>query len=511
MLKVAHAGGIEVCFANPGTTEIGIVAALDRKPRIRSILGLCEGVCTGAADGYGRMLGKPAMTLLHLGPGFANGFANLHNAYRANSSIVNIVGDLASWHVQFDAPLASDIHSLAGPVSCWVCTVRDVNELPEKISHAIEMSRRPPGGVVTLVIPSDVQHATSSQSFSPCIQHTERQGPDYTAVRNVAERLRQKGRRPLLLLGGNTLTRRGQTIAAAIASHTGSGIYVETFPARIERGRNVPQIPRLPYFPEQAMKVLDRADVILAGTRAPVSYFGYEGIPGQLVDDDHVETLCTVAEDGEVALEMLADSLGVNYQSMYVDRKHRHSAGSRTDDLTARTAMEVVAAAIPAESIVVTEGAMCSTTFYEVAADAAPHTVITNTGGAIGQGPACAIGTAIACPDRQVINIESDGSAQYTIQSLWTQAREQLNIITLLCSNRRYGILQTELSRAGISHPGPQSRSLTMLDNPTLDWVSLAKGYGVLADRATDCETLRTHLTRALESQGPRLIEICFP
>ena len=119
LIRTAIAAGVEVCFANPGTTEMPLVLAIDAIPGIRAILGLFEGVCTGAADGYARMAGKPAFTLLHMGPGFANGIANLHNARRARSPVVNLIGDHATWHLEADAPLTSDIVSLARPVSSW--------------------------------------------------------------------------------------------------------------------------------------------------------------------------------------------------------------------------------------------------------------------------------------------------------------------------------------------------------------------------------------------------------
>jgi acetolactate synthase-1/2/3 large subunit len=506
LLLAARAAGAEVCFANPGTTEMPLVAALDAVPGIRAVLGLFEGVCTGAADGYGRMTGKPALTLLHLGPGFANGIANLHNARRARTPIVNIVGDHASWHLQYDAPLTSDIHSLARPVSAMVKTIESTADIEGDTADAFQAALKAPGCISTLVFPVDhQQHPAPPGAAEPASIHASRKF-DESRVQAVAQMLKA-GKRVVFLLGGGALSARGQRAASRIGANAAARLFSETFPARTERGGGLPDIDRLPYFPEKAIEQLQAAEaVILVETIAPVAYFGYEGLPSLLVDERRLMTLADVAECGEGALERLAQLVG--------------SSAPETGVLPSRYAIpdcaldpalvgKVLSNALPDEAIVSVEGGTCGYPFVTASASAARHTILTNTGGAIGQGLPVALGAAIARPERRVFALQSDGSAQYTIQSLWTMARERLPIVILITSNRRYGILQTELRRAGSVEFGPQARALTELDDPAFDWPSLAAGYGVPAVRASTTRALEAALGAALaHTSGPFLIEM---
>jgi acetolactate synthase-1/2/3 large subunit len=506
LLLAARAAGAEICFANPGTTEMPLVAALDAVPGIRAVLGLFEGVCTGAADGYGRMTGKPALTLLHLGPGFANGIANLHNARRARTPIVNIIGDHASWHLQYDAPLTSDIHSLARPVSGMVRTIESTADIEGDTVEAFQAALKAPGSISTLVFPVDrQQHRAPLITGAPGLISSPRRF-DESRVEAVAKMLRA-GKRVVFLLGGGALSERGPRAASRIGERAAARFFSETFPARTERGGGLPDIDRLPYFPEKAIEQLQAADaVVLVETIAPVAYFGYEGLPSLLVDERRLMTLADVTECGEGALERLAQFIG--------------SSGSATGAPPSRYAIpdraldpalvgKVLSNALPDEAIVSVEGGTCGYPFVTASASAARHTILTNTGGAIGQGLPVALGAAIACPERRVFALQSDGSAQYTIQSLWTMARERLPIVILITSNRRYGILQTELRRAGSVAFGPQARALTELDDPAFDWPSLAAGYGVPAVRASTTRELEAALDAALaHTSGPFLIEM---
>ena len=266
LIRTAIAAGVEVCFANPGTTEMPLVAALDSAEGLRAILGLFEGVCTGAADGYGRMAEKPAMTLLHLGPGFANGIANLHNARRARSPIVNLIGDHATWHVGADAPLTSDIVSLATPVSGWVRSVRTAASLADTTAQAIAAAGRAPGQVATLIIPADCQWDPAERQATP-IGPAALPSASSDAIKQAAESIR-KGKKVALFLGGTALRARGLKAAARIAAKSGCHLICETFPARLERGAGMPNLDRLPYFPEQAIEMLKAFDaIVLAGAK----------------------------------------------------------------------------------------------------------------------------------------------------------------------------------------------------------------------------------------------------
>lgn len=504
--------GVRVCFANPGTTEMPLVAALDQVPGVRAVLGLHENVCTGAADGYARIAGHAAMTLLHLGPGLANGLANLHNARRAKTPLVNVIGDHASWHLPFDAPLTSDIAALAATVGS-VRTVRDRTDVGAATRAAIAAAHRT-SGVSTLIVPADHQQARlarepAREAEPEAVDRSGRSRVGSDRVKDVAARLRDAGERATLLIGGSGLTRLGQEAAGRIASALGTALYSETFPARAERGGGLPDIDRLPYFPEQAVAALKRGLVVVAGADDPVAYFGYAGVPSLLARPGAVIRLARPHEDAEEALLELADLLGANRPPTPA---HAVSAAAceQDDPLTGRVVGQVVAAALPEGAIVSVEGGTCGYPFYSASAAAPAHTVLTNTGGAIGQGLPCALGAAIAAPDRPVIALQSDGSGLYTAQALWSMSRERADVTVLIAANHTYNVLRTELSRHDNTDFGPQAAALTSLAEPRIDWVALATGFGVPAERASTAARLRTALTEAVATGGPHLIEMAL-
>ena len=504
LVRTGIDAGIKICFANPGTTEIPLLEALDVVPGIRSVLGLFEGVCTGAADGYARMTDKPALTLLHHGPGFANGIANLHNARRACSPIVNLIGEHATWHIPADSPLTSDIAGLARPVSAWVASPRTAPDLPAAFSDAIARSLVPPGQIASLIVPMDCLTG-ECPGPAPVTAPNPLPGVRSRAVKRVAEALLQK-KPSALLLGGRALRSRGLRAAARISASTGCTLFCGTFPARLERGAGVPAVERIPYFPEQALERLSAfAFLIIAGDRAPVSFFGYPGIPSTLVPDLCVPlTLAEPHEDVARALETLADELGPatgNAGAPFL-RPQPPCGG-----LTPRSMAEAIAAAQPEGLIVVDEAVTSGLPHFLISAGLPPFTYLGHTGGSIGQGLPCAAGAALACPDRRVLAFQADGSAMYTAQALWTYAREGLDVTTVICANRSYRILRIELERAGIAEPGPQAASMTDLSHPEIKWVEIARGMGVPGVRVESAESLNTQLTRAFAEPGPHLIE----
>jgi acetolactate synthase I/II/III large subunit len=506
LIRTAIAAGVEVCFANPGTTEMPLVAALDSADGIRPILGLFEGVCTGAADGYGRMAEKPALTLLHLGPGFANGIANLHNARRARSPIVNLIGDHATWHVGADAPLTSDIVSLAQPVSGWIRSVRNAKSLAGDTAQAIAAAGRAPGQIATLIVPSDCQWDPAEHEAAP-IEPSAPPAVSADAVKRAAEAIR-KAKRVALFVGGTALRARGLKASARIAAKSGCQLVGETFPARMERGAGMPPLDRLPYFPEQAIEMLKPFDtIVIAGAKRPVAFFGYPDFPSYLIPDGvNVAVLAEPTDDVPSALEALASEIGAPVSVSMAQKISRPQ--TPVGKLNAMTAGAAIAALMPEGAIVMDEAATTGLPFFAASAGAPPHTYLALTGGAIGQGLPCATGAAVACPDRRVIAFQADGSGMYTVQSLWTQARESLNVTTVLCNNRSYRILQVELARAGVTEPGRKARSLTDLSNPDIDWTSLARGLGVPGVRVETAEALARELGRSLATPGPSLIEM---
>jgi acetolactate synthase-1/2/3 large subunit len=496
---------LNVCFANPGTTEMPMVQALDKINEIRTVLCLFEGVCTGAADGYARMSGKPGLTLLHLGPGFANGIAYLHDARRARSPIVNLIGDHATWHLAADAPLTSDIGSLARPVSAWVRRSNSAEEVAGDAADAVVAASTKPGNIATLIVPHDCQLEPASGIASPKPVPSP---PTVSreAIETATEILRS-GDSTVLFLGGYALRDRGLKAAARIAAASKCRLMCETFPARWERGIGTPVIERLPYFPEQAISALAPfKSVVLAGAKPPVSFFGYPGLPSFMISpDQQTAILATPDEDIASALEVVADALGAPVD---IDQNSVVKTPSRpTGKITPETLSAVVAALLPENAIIMDEGNTSTGPFCLMTQSAPRHSYLTQPGGAIGLGLPCATGAAIACPDRPVITLQADGSAMYTLQSLWTQAREQLNVKTIICNNRSYRILGVELMRAGVKEFGKQAQSLIGLNNPLIDWVSLAKGMGVPAVRIETAESLLKELEQALIEPGPRLIE----
>jgi acetolactate synthase-1/2/3 large subunit len=503
LVRTAREAGIEVCFANPGTTEMQFVAALDAVGGVRAVLGLFEGVCTGAADGYARMTGKPALTLLHLGPGLSHGLANLHNARRARSPVVNVVGDYATWHRPFDPPLASDIESFARPVSAWLRTSRTAADLGCDIAAAIEAAVRPPGQVATLIVPQDCAWNAADGAAAPRPRPRPTRVAD-SAIEGAVAALRASG--CALFLGGAALRETGLQAAARIAAATGCPVWQETLPAHIEEGSHLPAFAWLPYFPEDALEALkDVRTLVLAGVPEPVTTFGYPGMPSRLAPKDcTILTLARPEEDVPQALEALVEAVGVPGAAVAAPRE---AVARPTGELNPLSLGQALAAVQPEGAIVVDEAVTTRLGYRHFAHAAPPHTVLCITGGSLGQGLPCAVGAALACPERRVIAFEADGSGMYTVQALWTMAREGLGITTVICANRRYRILQFEMARAGIAEPGPRAQALTDLSGPELDWVSLAKGFGVPAARVETADALVTAFERTLTQPGPALIE----
>jgi acetolactate synthase-1/2/3 large subunit len=507
LFSAARNAGADICFANPGTTEMPMVQALDETPGMKAVLGLFEGVCTGAADGYGRMLGKPALTLLHLGPGFANGIANLHNAKRARSPIVNLVGQHTASHMKFDSPMACDIESLARPVSGWVRSSATADALPHDVIDAIAHATEE-GSVSTLLVPVDLQQAQSTVSQPP----VKAPKPAITSsvpdsqFDEIAGTLRL-GKPVVFLLGSSALTvGGGRAVARILSSAPNARFYSDTFPARAERGGGLPEIKRLPYAPEAAIEALDMGDrVVLVATAPPVSLFGYPHLPGQLARPDRTTVLAGMRDDGAIALERLADMLGSPRTVEGVEVRQMPVLESA---LTPLNIGAIVANLLPDDAIVSIEGSTCGHPFFAQSVHAKRHTVMTNTGGSIGQAIPCALGASLACPGQRVVVLQSDGGAQFTVQTLWTLAREQLPVTILIVCNQRYGILQSELARMGVKQLGPQAQGLTEFNAPPVDWVSLSKGYGVPAVRVLDTAALTTAMNRSLQGEGPMLIEM---
>jgi acetolactate synthase-1/2/3 large subunit len=506
LLTTLVGAGVDVCFSNPGTSEMHFVAALDDVPEMRGILTLFEGVATGAADGYARVRGNPAATLLHLGPGLGNGLANLHNARRARVPVVNIVGDHATYHARYDAPLQSDIASIARSVSGWYRVAARADDVGGDAADAVAAACGPPACVATLVLPADA--SWSASAHGPCPPRPLAL-PSTVAADTVLQvaKVLASGERTALLLGGGAVRAAGLHAASRVATTTGATLLGVTFPTNLARGAGIPALDRLGYLAEFAQAQLDGVQhLILVDAKSPVSFFAYPEKPSDLVPSGcAVHTLVRPGEDAAAALEALADAVNARPDSAVP------APAARPERPSGPVGMETLAAAIgatlPDDAIVVDEGNTAGLFVPGATAGAPAHDWLTLTGGAIGFGLPAATGAAVAAPDRPVLCLQADGSAMYTLQALWTQAREGLNVTTVLLSNRSYAILNLELQRVGADAGGPLSRRMLDLTEPDLDFVSLANGMGVPGLRVETAEALVLALDASFAQPGPSLIE----
>ena len=504
LVKTLLASGVDTCFANPGTSEMHFVAALDRIPGMRCVLGLFEGVVTGAADGYARMADKPAATLLHCGPGLANGLANLHNARRANTPVVNIVGDQATYHRPLDAPLTADTEGWARPVSVWTRTATRAASVGADAAAAVQAARGAPGGVATLVLPSDVCWDAGGRVAAPLPDlPVPKVSPD--AVQQAARVLRS-GQPTLVVLAGAALREAALADAHRIAAATDARLITPMSNARVARGRGRLAVERIPYSGEAARtRLAGIRNVILVGAPPPVTFFAYPGqSPRPYPEDAVIHVLARPEEDLGEALARLADELGApKVQPSAGGPRAEIARGAVTSEAVAQT----LTALLPEQAVVVEESVSFGRAFYPGTVHAAPHDWLQLTGGAIGDGLPPATGAAVAVPGRRVVALQADGSGMYTLQSLWTMARERLDVTVVVLANLKYAILLGELAGVG-ANPGKTALDMLDLGNPDLDWVKLANGMGVEAARAADMESFADLFRSANQRKGPFLIEL---
>jgi len=497
---------VEVCFTNPGTSEMHFVAALDRVDGMRAVLALFEGVVTGAADGYARMAGKPACTLLHLGPGLGNGLANLHNAKKAQVPLVNIVGQHATYHVQYDAPLTSDIQGIAGPVSGWVKESASATTVAVDGANAVAASLEPPGQVASLILPANTAWEDGT-AIAPRVEPRKRSAIPQEAVVAAAKAIKEASN-PAILLSSAVLDEEGLVTAGRIAAATGIRLLADTFYTKCRRGAGIVPIERLPYFAEDVETALKGVDLlVLAGTRPPVSFFAYPGKESWLTPQGcQIKQLAQAEQDVAGAIAALASELGAPAKPKETAPAFRPDLPK--GDLSSGSVGEALGALLPPNAIVVDEAATSGIGPYFGLAGADPFDHLQLTGGSIGYGLPAATGAAVACPDRKVVSLNGDGSAMYTIQSLWTHARESLDITSVIFSNRSYAILNIELMRVGAENPGPKALSMLDLHNPDLNFASMAHGMGVEGSIATTAEEFSDQFASAMKQKGPRLIEV---
>ncbi len=506
LIRTLLAGGVDVCFTNPGTSEIHLVAALDRIPEVRCVLGLFEGVVTGAADGYARMAEKPASTLLHLGPGLANGLANLHNASRAHVPIINLVGQHPASHLPYDTPLVSDVEGIAKPYSKWLRTSRSSAEIGRDAVEALIAARTAPGQIATLIVPADVSWSEGG-SIAPIPAVAKPPLPDTKTVEHAASMLRS-GLRTAILMDGNALYGEGLVTAGRIAAATGAKLLAPYPITRLQRGAGIASVDRVQYVLELGIEQFKEfRQLILVGAQAPVAYFAYPEKSSVFTSlECEIHTLARPGEDYVCALEALAAALSVRGKEPLVEKAERPPIPS--GEITLPGLAAAVGALLPDNAIVVDESMTSGRGMMATTKGAPPHDWLGNTGGSIGIALPLAVGAAVACPTRKVLCLTADGSAMYTLQALWTMAREGLNVTTVVFANREYGVLKREFSYLGAGSPGARAASLFEIGHPDLDWTLLAKGMGVPATRVSSLDAFGKALRAGLEGEGPTLIEV---
>ncbi len=505
LLETLVASGVEVCFSNPGTSEMQLVSAIGNNDGMRPVLCLFEGVVTGAADGYGRMADKPAATLLHVGSGFSNSMANLHNARRAHTPLVNIVGDHATYHLKYDAPLTSDVPAHAAICSDWVKVSESADDLAQSGALAVQASMEGSGKIATLIAPANHAWEEAAKNTQP----RPPSKPAHAGENDIAAAVKalSNGKPTAILLGGRALREQSLSMAGRIARATGARVLSETFAARMQRGAGRFKPERLQYFSEHVTQQLAGLEqLILVGTQAPVSFFAYPGKPGWLVPDGcEVLQLASTDQDVHAALAAVSDHLGADEEAEKAPAAPAFPPPS--DSLTPVAIGQTLTLLMPDNAIVADEANTCGLGIYPVTENAPPHDWLMLTGGAIGLGLPLALGASIACPDRKVIALQADGSAMYTVQALWTMARENTDVTVVIMNNRSYAILNIELARVGAGLPTPKTLSMLDLSRPDIDWVAIAEGMGVPATRATNAEEFHQQFADAMEGEGPCLIE----
>ncbi len=504
LVRTLLASGVDTCFANPGTSEMHFVAALDRVPGMRCVLCLFEGVATGAADGYGRMAERPAITLLHGGPGLANGLANLHNARRARTPILNVVGDQATYHRPLDPPLTADTEGWARGLSAWTRVVQSVDNIGADAAAGVQAARLGHGQIATLIAPADTCWSDGGTVGKP-LPVAPASLVDSHVIRQIAQVLRS-GEPAVLVLGGSPIRAAMVADAQRIALVTGARLTTAQFNQRVERGRGRHPVPRLPYGIDQAMAVMAGAKhVVLIGTTPPVAPFAYPNKPGYLAPKDSaVHVLARPDQDVADALAKLADELGAPEVAVPSQKRAELPAGT---EITQESVTQALAALMPENAVVIDESVSFGRNFFNELSVAAPHDWLQITGASIGCGLPMATGAAIATPGRRTVALQADGSGMYTLQALWTQAREKLPVTTVLLSNRKYQILLGELTNVG-ANPGRVALDMMDLGNPDLRWTQIAEGMGVEAARASNTAEFADLFAQANKASTPFLIEL---
>lgn len=496
--------GVTHCFANPGTSEMHLVQALDKEPRIKSVLCLFEGVATGAADGFARISGTPAMTLLHLGAGFGNGIANIHNAMKGHVPMINVIGDHATYHRKYDAPLTCDLETLVKPHSSHIGIVDSALIGGEIAASAFEAATNHPNSPVSIILPADSAWNEGGID-GPKISLKSPSLVENSKIDEAIE-LIKNANKPVILVGGKTL---GDEKALELFSRFKAAnirIMVDTFPAKLRRGGGLFEPDRMQYFGEMALDDLKNTDLmVIAGTQIPVAFFAYPNKPSILVPENcQTFELAARYEDSFEALSRIADALDLHIAP---PKRELKTMPAPEGALNPFSCAQSLARHMPHNAIISDDAVTAGLPLYLATSNAKAHDWLFLTGGAIGQGLPVAIGAQMADLKRKTIALSGDGAGMYCIQSLWTMAREKLPIVTIIFANRSYRILNIEMARTEAGAMGETAKQMLSLESPALDYVKIAEGMGIMAKSVSDAKIFDEVLKEAIEANVPYLIE----
>ncbi|MGE3247749.1 MAG: acetolactate synthase large subunit [Beijerinckiaceae bacterium] len=508
LLETLVGCGVDACFANPGTSELHLVAALQNDKRMRSVLCLFEGVASGAADGYSRMTGKPAATLLHLGPGLSNAWANLHNARKAQTPVVNIVGEHATWHLPLGASLTSDLVGLSHTISHWTKVSESTAAIGADAAEAVKKSLENGGQIATLVLPADHTWSEGGVAAAPRAPEPDRKISD--AEIGKAAAILTSGRKVGVLVTGSSLIGESREACTRIAAKTGATFFCHGLNRQMERGEGRMEFKRLSGWGQETLQVLAAYDdLIIVGTGQPVLSFAHPTFQSVLVPETVQKLHLGEPEDDLAgALVALAEAVGkpdpAAVEALLVKREVCELASGT---LNAESIGRAINRFMPENAIISDEAGTGGGPTYPFTAKGPAHDALFLTGGSIGQALPVALGAAIACPDRKVLCLHADGGAMYTLQALWSIAREKCDVTTVIFSNRRYGILIRSVGMYAIPGLGNQVPDLFDLSNPDIGWAKLAEGMGVEGHTCRTAEEFNTVFEDCMKRKGPQLIE----
>lgn len=509
LVATLEACGVTACFANPGTTELEIVAALDRSAGIRSVPVLFEGVAVGAADGFGRMSGIPGAALLHTGAGFPNGLSAVLNAAKASSPSIAIVGDHPLAIREWNHVIASgvDIERVAAPYAKWVRRSR-LTTVGQDAADAFAAACSAPGGPATLVVPSDVAWSAGAEPGRPSA--AQKPSPvSAEAVLQAAYALRLPGEAALVLHGEATVDPAALRAAADIAATTGCRVMARA--SRIVRGPDFLPVEFLPYSPMLAIEALKGIrHLVLVGAHPPIMPWTYPDRSAPMMADPEcrIWTLARPEENVVDALTTLAAEIGGDRSRAAPQPAPGMAPVPASGTVTPDALAQSIAALIPENAIVIDESVTTGRSFYQVSAASRPHDWLRNLGGALGYGQPVAIGSAIACPDRKVIVLQGDGAAMYTPQSLWTIAHEGLNVLVVIFANRSYEVLRVDMRLRHQNVDGAVNHALTDLGTPAIDWAGLARSLGIRSARLDSMQAFNEAFAREAQTAEPALLEV---